>query len=954
MLPSLISLTIQVILLATILVGPSGRCLAQVPRGIEQWVLEQKWSQVRQALTASDSAADPVARFLHAYASLATDDYKGATELYSKLGNADDIAKLVDYASALAQRNPGNAIAQMLKGDALARSGKYEEALVAGDNAIRLDQRSALIYNSRGVVRALIGKREAAISDFEQAIGLDPKFADAHANLGLAQLAVGSAPAAVENLTQALELAPDFALAYNSRGVAYTLMEAWDEAESDFKKAAEFAPGVSYIHGNTQSATWTKGQIAFRQSLLNGADDGRGGTLITQSYDHRVVGLADGKTIDVFVIKATPQTSTLEGMKTVVQDITWRLRTQNDLPDTWQPRFHMDAHGWNSTPYGQMPYAAEMAQQADRDAVVAVDLSSWYKGKNKLGLIQKTLTWTWNVSEAARQTARVNAAINEVTGIKPTFTGNSGGAEVIPRMGELMARSDLPTDVVKNVRFSNLVLTAYPFHQFTGGDVEIPNVLLERIDKLSNIHTTWGQWSNTVKPNEKVVNIQITDAKGKGIWHGQFIDVTLPDGQPNPVLKIGGAALRGQEFSSPLRDEQNRRMPSLPSVRAVAKNLDRFYQAMDLLYKITNTEMPMEMKAPMAVSGSIMRDLATSRNQKSNFFTSQSLETIGRFGLKELPKLVDRLVTEGRLPSYYRDYLNSPLMKGVPDLVAGAASQVGRGQWMPSVDEVTQYLDGLNKIAWATVGGLVGGSKGASIASTAAGLTADIVRGASEPLFRQWASSPVRKTTIENWRAHVDAAIAHGVAAKTFSEMYTPQDLKQMGFDATTIAEFDDQTRWYNSSLDYRRPSGATSASLQNLQRPMPTSTTLLQDDVWKKPALPWRRRNDVPPPTRSDLFIPPSAGPPPPPSGGDPRRRQPEGAVGSATNPPNNRLPSTASPGDKRGGVKMKADVVKGAPADMSEMFGGGASGKSTVATQQEGLFSPFLLFCAIPTTGK
>jgi hypothetical protein len=44
-----------------IVVGLSRVCWAQVSAHIEQWVLEQKWSQVHQALTAGDHAFNPVA-----------------------------------------------------------------------------------------------------------------------------------------------------------------------------------------------------------------------------------------------------------------------------------------------------------------------------------------------------------------------------------------------------------------------------------------------------------------------------------------------------------------------------------------------------------------------------------------------------------------------------------------------------------------------------------------------------------------------------------------------------------------------------------------------------------------------------------------------------------------------------------------------------------------------------
>ncbi len=905
-------------------------------------LLKADWSKVAEAAQQwkRSNAGAPVADWLLGYAGLATGDYNRALASFSRLDASAATRAVVDYASALTRHNSKNAVVQMLKGDALARIGKYEEAQAALDEAVRLDARSALIRDVRGVVHALAGKKEDAIADFEYAIKLEPKFADAHANLGLVRLAAGSAPDAVESLTQAIDLAPDFALAFNGRGVAYASMEAWNEAENDFQKAAELASGLSLPASNTQFINWTKGQIAFHQSLLSSDYGGRGSLLVARAYEHRVVDLADGKTMDVFIIKAMPQTSTLEGMKAVVKDITRRLRVENRLPNTWLPRLHMDAHGWNSTPYGQMTYAAAMAQQADRDAVIAVDLSSWYKGKNKIELIQKSITWKLNVTAAAEQTARINAAINEVTGIKPTFTGNSGGAEVIPRIGELMARGDLPTEVVKNVSFSNLVLTAYPFHQITGGDVEIPKVLLERIDRLSNLHTRWGQWSNTIKHDEKVINIQVTDALGKGIWHGYFINVTLPDGQPNPVIKIGGEALSGQGLSSSPRDEQNRQLPPLPSARAVARNLDRFYKAVDLLYKTMDMEMPMEMKAPLAFSGSILRDFETARSQKFNVLTSQALESMGKFGLKELPKLVDQLVREGKLPALYKTLLNSPLMAGLPDFVVAASSQPAQRSILPYLDELSRYAEGLFKITGAIIGGRSMHPQGAAIGASVAGMTADAVKGISQSIGRDLVLHEGGPRMIREWNRQVQSATARGLPAKTFSEMYGLEDLKQLGFDLKIIAEFDNVTRWRNSALDYRNLHGATSGPLQNLLAPIPTSTIPVRDDSWKK-----RLPDDLAP-----SFVPPPGGPPPPPA---PSGGVASGAIKPTTQPsqraanvnaPNSRLPSTALPG----GVVLKADVVKNERADTSELFGGGGSEKQIVAARQQGLRSPFLLFCA------
>ncbi len=627
----------------------------------------QQWKQHDPNATTAD--------WLLGYSGLATGDYNRALAGFSWLDDTAKTRAVLDYASKLANQNPENAVAQMLKGDVLARTGDYaaaltalDAALSALDNAERFNSRRALIYDVRGVVRAMAGKPEDALADFEQAVELDRQLADTHANAGLVLLAIGSPSSAVESLTQALELAPNFALAYNGRGVAYALMEAWDEAETDFKKAAELAPGCSFAAGNKQFLSWIRGQIALRQSLQDGTGDGRGSTLIAQSYEHRVEDTGNGKMMDVFIIKATPLTSTFEGMRAVVQDITRQLRSQSGKPDTWQPRFHLDAHGWRSTPIGQMPYAIRMAQQADRDAIIAMDLSPWFKW-------QKSITWDQNVKKAAPQIALAGAAINAETRIPATGTFNSGAGQSLIWIGKMLDRGELKLDVANHLRFANPVVTAYPFQERLGKDETVSKALLARIEgNLYNLHTTPGYWSNRLAPTEKVINIQVTDSNGRGIWHGNFNDLTL-HGRPNPVLQVGAAALRGLE----------------------------------------------------------------------------------------------------------------------PEKVQYLADQLGRQ-----------------------------------------GRTA--------------------------------------------------------------------------------------SGSLQSLQRPIPVGVGPLQNNSWKKYSA-----------------LPPNSPPPGP--------------------PPNYRLSSTAmqsSPGDKRRGVKLKADVVINQPADTSDWFGSETSEKATVATEQQGLLSPFLLFCATPATRK
>ncbi len=267
--------------LTLIVVGLNSICLADVPRRVEQYALAQKWEKVSGAFSTAELTADPVARLLNAYACLVTFNYRWSVEQFSFLGSASDVEKLADYASALAQRHPQNAVAQMLQGDALARSGKYDEALSALDKAVRLDPQSALLYDVRGVVHALVGKTEEAIADFEKAIELDPRLAEASVNRGIVRFWRGEVDGAMADFNKSIELAPEFALAYNSRGQLAFSIEEWEAAIADFEAAGRLVPGVGWIQSNIRLAQSAKAKADLsRQIMVMGS---RGTTLSAQT-----------------------------------------------------------------------------------------------------------------------------------------------------------------------------------------------------------------------------------------------------------------------------------------------------------------------------------------------------------------------------------------------------------------------------------------------------------------------------------------------------------------------------------------------------------------------------------------------------------------------------------------------------------------------------------------------
>ncbi len=72
------------------------------------------------------------------------------------------------------------------EGVALAMQGKYDEAIQAFDEAIRLDPEDALAWNNKGVALAMQGKYDEAIQAYDETIRLYPEYADVWYYKGLA------------------------------------------------------------------------------------------------------------------------------------------------------------------------------------------------------------------------------------------------------------------------------------------------------------------------------------------------------------------------------------------------------------------------------------------------------------------------------------------------------------------------------------------------------------------------------------------------------------------------------------------------------------------------------------------------------------------------------------------------------------------------------------------------
>jgi predicted O-linked N-acetylglucosamine transferase (SPINDLY family) len=158
------------------------------------------------------------------------------------------------------------------QGLTLAQQGRYEDAVVHYQQALRLKPDSAGGYNNLGNVFILQGNLPDAVASYSQAVRARPDFALGHCNLGNALREQGRLEEAVASLREALRLQPNYAEAYNNLGIALQDQGKLDEALSIYQQALRCKPDYPEAHLNLGNVFKELGRLddalaAYRNGL---------------------------------------------------------------------------------------------------------------------------------------------------------------------------------------------------------------------------------------------------------------------------------------------------------------------------------------------------------------------------------------------------------------------------------------------------------------------------------------------------------------------------------------------------------------------------------------------------------------------------------------------------------------------------------------------------------------
>ncbi|HPZ08025.1 MAG TPA: tetratricopeptide repeat protein [Candidatus Eremiobacteraeota bacterium] len=128
------------------------------------------------------------------------------------------------------------------RGAVLYRQGKYEEALMWYDRALKLDSISTTYWYGRGNSLRSLGRYDEAIKCYEKVLSLDPKFVDAWFDKGLALKELKKYEEALTCFNRVLNLDPLYVLAFYHKGDILYNQEKYEEAMKCFDETLKSEP----------------------------------------------------------------------------------------------------------------------------------------------------------------------------------------------------------------------------------------------------------------------------------------------------------------------------------------------------------------------------------------------------------------------------------------------------------------------------------------------------------------------------------------------------------------------------------------------------------------------------------------------------------------------------------------------------------------------------------------
>jgi tetratricopeptide (TPR) repeat protein len=159
-------------------------------------------------------------------------------------GSDKDMPQVADQkpTGTISGQNVSDAQSYAARGQALAKSGKSEEALAEFDRALALDPYNVPALYGRGLIYQADKRHEQAIADFTAANGLTPQRVEPLLARATSYLAVDKTKEAASDLDEAVQADPNSAQAWSARGVTYERLGDKAKAFASYGRALALRP----------------------------------------------------------------------------------------------------------------------------------------------------------------------------------------------------------------------------------------------------------------------------------------------------------------------------------------------------------------------------------------------------------------------------------------------------------------------------------------------------------------------------------------------------------------------------------------------------------------------------------------------------------------------------------------------------------------------------------------
>ena len=155
--------------------------------------------------------------------------------------------------------NPRLAEVHLALGSVYSTTGKSNESIEELKRALALAPNSDEAYRRLGDAYKASGRKQEALAAYQSAVAANPYYWYNHNNLGSAYLQFGDADKALQEYQRVTEMSPDNATAYANIGATYFRQARWAEAIPSFQKALALQPDAD-IYSNLGTAYFFLGR----------------------------------------------------------------------------------------------------------------------------------------------------------------------------------------------------------------------------------------------------------------------------------------------------------------------------------------------------------------------------------------------------------------------------------------------------------------------------------------------------------------------------------------------------------------------------------------------------------------------------------------------------------------------------------------------------------------------